>query len=76
MAQMHAQMAGAQTPQMPSLLGNNFMTENNPFGNQQLLCSTAPGLEILYETCRQAYPQQPNPLQVTAFIKYWYDYQL
>nr|CAG4641877.1 EOG090X09WX [Eurycercus lamellatus] len=39
--------------------------------SQHLLSSAAPGLEILYETCRQVYPQQQNPLQVTAFIKYW-----
>ena len=38
---------------------------------QNLLTSAAPGLEFLYDTCRQVYPHQPNPLQVTAYIKYW-----
>lgn len=41
------------------------------FHSQHLLSTAAPGLEILYEACRQVYPDQPNPLQVTAFIKYW-----
>ncbi|XP_067126583.1 suppressor of fused homolog isoform X2 [Centruroides vittatus] len=30
-----------------------------------------PGLEWLYTACRNIYPQQPNPLQVTAVVKYW-----
>lgn len=29
------------------------------------------GLEFLYSACRQLYPDQPNPLQVTAVVKYW-----
>ncbi|XP_042874623.1 suppressor of fused homolog isoform X2 [Penaeus japonicus] len=29
------------------------------------------GLEALYAACRSIYPQQPNPLQVTALVKYW-----
>ncbi|KFM58539.1 Suppressor of fused-like protein, partial [Stegodyphus mimosarum] len=29
------------------------------------------GLETLYTACRQIYPDQPNPLQVTALVKYW-----
>ncbi len=41
------------------------------FHSQHLLSTAARGLEILYEACRQVYPEQPNPLQVTAFIKYW-----
>ena len=40
-------------------------------GQQLVLSSSALGLEILYESCKQVYPLQPNPLQVTAFIKYW-----
>lgn len=51
---------------------SNFMSETSPVEAPQLLLSSgALGLEILYESCRQVYPQQPNPLQVTAFIKYW-----
>ncbi|XP_066904571.1 suppressor of fused homolog isoform X2 [Halyomorpha halys] len=30
-----------------------------------------PGLEALYVACREIYPEQPNPLQVAAVIKYW-----
>lgn len=29
------------------------------------------GLEALYSTCLKLYPNQPNPLQVTAVLKYW-----
>jgi hypothetical protein len=31
-----------------------------------------PGLQSLYESCLKVYPLQPNPLQVTAVLKYWY----
>ncbi|XP_015924709.1 suppressor of fused homolog [Parasteatoda tepidariorum] len=29
------------------------------------------GLDALYTACRQIYPDQPNPLQVTALVKFW-----
>ncbi|XP_072178025.1 suppressor of fused homolog [Diadema setosum] len=29
------------------------------------------GLEAVYAACRRLYPDQPNPLQVTAVVKYW-----
>lgn len=29
------------------------------------------GLETLYAACRHIYSDQPNPLQVTALVKYW-----
>jgi suppressor of fused-like protein len=29
------------------------------------------GLEALYSLCRRIYPDQANPLQVTALVKYW-----
>ncbi|XP_065226714.1 suppressor of fused homolog [Planococcus citri] len=29
------------------------------------------GLQRLYEVCRNVYPNQPNPLQVSAVVKYW-----
>lgn len=32
---------------------------------------TPRGLEAIYSTLRQIYPDQPNPLQVTALVKYW-----
>lgn len=42
-------------------------------GTEQLDAPTAmpAGLETLYEKCRSVYPDQPNPLQVTAVVKYW-----
>lgn len=30
-----------------------------------------PGLTAIYSYLRQIYPDQPNPLQVTALVKYW-----
>ncbi|KAK4016725.1 suppressor of fused homolog isoform X1 [Daphnia magna] len=50
---------------------NNFVPESALDGQQFMPSSSALGLEILYESCKQVYPHQPNPLQVTAFIKYW-----
>ncbi|EDO35289.1 predicted protein [Nematostella vectensis] len=32
---------------------------------------TPPGLEAIYSTLRKLYPDQPNPLQVTALVKCW-----
>lgn len=32
---------------------------------------TPPGLEAIYSACRKLYTDQPNPLQVTALVKYW-----
>lgn len=29
------------------------------------------GLEAVYASCRSLYPDQPNPLQVTAVVKFW-----
>lgn len=31
----------------------------------------APGLDALHSLCRQIYPDQCNPLTVTAVVKYW-----
>ncbi|XP_078479346.1 suppressor of fused homolog [Lampetra planeri] len=30
-----------------------------------------PGLRAVYEECHRRHPEQPNPLQVTAIVKYW-----
>lgn len=30
-----------------------------------------PGLEAIYSACKRSYPDQNNPLQVTALVKYW-----
>ena len=56
-------------------VASNFGSESGAVDGQQLTrmhSSSALGLEILYESCKQVYPLQPNPLQVTAFIKYWW----
>lgn len=29
------------------------------------------GFQAIYSACRKLYPDQPNPLQVTAVVKYW-----
>jgi len=31
----------------------------------------AQGLRLIIQACQRLYPQQPNPLQVTAVVKYW-----
>lgn len=36
-----------------------------------MLPPTPAGLETLYNLCRKMYPDQVNPLQVTALLKYW-----
>ncbi|XP_065156532.1 suppressor of fused homolog [Atheta coriaria] len=36
-----------------------------------ILPPTPAGLEALYTLCRKIYPDQVNPLQVTALLKYW-----
>ncbi|CAG0883225.1 unnamed protein product [Cyprideis torosa] len=33
--------------------------------------TTPPGLSALYNACRNIYRDQPNPLQVTAVVKFW-----
>lgn len=35
---------------------------------------TPRGLQAIYSTLKQIYPDQPNPLQVTALVKYWLVY--
>nr|CAG4634933.1 EOG090X09WX [Alona affinis] len=77
MAQLHVSMASntSSSDVSQNVMGQHLIDDHAAaaaFINSQLsLTSAAPGLEILYEACRQVYPQQENPLQVTAFIKYW-----
>lgn len=71
MAQMQVSVANTCATVNVANPSNNFPTESAVDAPQLFLSSAALGLEILYESCRQVYPQQPNPLQVTAFIKYW-----
>ncbi|KAE8749523.1 hypothetical protein FOCC_FOCC003788 [Frankliniella occidentalis] len=47
---------------------NFFATMSFP---PNILSVTPPGLDSLYSLCRRVYPNQPNPLQVTALVKYW-----
>lgn len=44
-----------------------------PHGPPINILPTPAGLESLYSLCRRIYPDQVNPLQVTALLKYWYD---
>ncbi|XP_069139954.1 suppressor of fused homolog [Argopecten irradians] len=46
-----------------SIYGSNYSQSSVPV--------TPPGLEAIYTECRRLYPDQPNPLQVTALVKYW-----
>lgn len=39
--------------------------------SQSSIPITPPGLEAIYNACRRQYHDQPNPLQVTALVKYW-----
>lgn len=59
------------TAPMNAAASNGLGGRTNESNNPQILTSSAPGLELLYDVCRQVYPGQENPLQVTAFIKYW-----
>ncbi|XP_041368591.1 suppressor of fused homolog [Gigantopelta aegis] len=47
----------------------NFYSSN--YSSQPTVPITPPGLEAIYSACRRLYPNQPNPLQVTALVKYW-----
>ena len=41
-------------------------------GVASLSVTPPPGLQAIYNECSRIYPDQPNPLQVTAVVKYWY----
>ncbi|KAK6639184.1 hypothetical protein RUM43_007454 [Polyplax serrata] len=50
------------------------MAEENPRLKNRVVNTmppTPPGLGALYSLCRRIYPEQVNPLQVTAVVKYW-----
>jgi len=47
------------------------MVESNVSQNAPFHAATPLGLEALYLACRKIYPDQPNPLQVSALVKYW-----
>ncbi|XP_050397682.1 suppressor of fused homolog [Patella vulgata] len=48
----------------------HFYSSSSNF-SQPTMPATPPGLEAIYSACRRLYPSQPNPLQVTALVKYW-----
>lgn len=39
--------------------------------HQKMSASQPPGVTAIYQTLKKIYPDQPNPLQVTALVKYW-----
>jgi len=41
-------------------------------GVASLSVTPPPGLHAIYSECSRIYPDQSNPLQVTAVVKYWY----
>ena len=49
-------------------LTSGYSSNSNTNNNVPI---TPPGLEAIYSACRRLYPDQPNPLQVTALVKYW-----
>nr|XP_002129739.1 suppressor of fused homolog [Ciona intestinalis] len=42
-----------------------------PSNSVNMVPTPPPGLDAIYQACRNVYHDQPNPLQVTAVIKYW-----
>jgi suppressor of fused-like protein len=59
---------------------NEICPKSKMDGEERLQCRnismtafppTPLGLEALYSLCRRIYPDQMNPLQVTALVKYW-----
>lgn len=56
--------------------GNNHPAQQHQHhingGNNTMASTTALGLEALHSLCREVYPEQTNPLTVTAVVKYWY----
>jgi len=59
MAELYQPLAASKQPTHDSYPLNS-MVPNPP-----------PGLDAIYQACRRIYPDQQNPLQVTAVIKYW-----
>ncbi|XP_045475827.1 suppressor of fused homolog [Harmonia axyridis] len=50
---------------------NPVLLHGPPPPPMNILPPTPAGLESLYSLCRKIYPDQVNPLQVTALLKYW-----
>ncbi|XP_064419024.1 suppressor of fused homolog isoform X2 [Latimeria chalumnae] len=55
----------------PSGGGGGSSSGGGGAGAQALASLFPPGLHSIYGECRRLYPDQLNPLQVTAIVKYW-----
>lgn len=52
---------------------NSSSTSSSSSSNQEIVRPIVPdGLGKLIDECLNIYPDQPNPLQVTTILKYWY----
>ena len=49
----------------------NHDSYQNTNYSRQTTSATPLGLEAVYNACKELYPNQPNPLQVTALVKHW-----
>ncbi|CAK8681568.1 unnamed protein product [Clavelina lepadiformis] len=62
-------MAGTFAPQH---LGDKINSKQpHPPSPRDMVPNPPPGYREIYQACRSVYPDQPNPLQVTAVLKYW-----
>ena len=52
--------------------GESMEIRRSSRGIASLSVSPPPGLQAIYAECSRVYPDQRNPLQVTAVVKYWY----
>lgn len=50
---------------------DNSKTPRLSNNSHNMVPNPPPGLSAIYQACRCVYPDQQNPLQVTAVIKYW-----
>ena len=58
-------------PAVVQLAKNNQESKSKNDKNGSVENGIPAGLEALFSACRQIYPDQPNPLQVTALVKFW-----
>lgn len=57
---------------MKPLLGGGALRGVLPPISQRPASQTPPpGIDAIYQACKKVYPDQANPLQVTAVVKYW-----
>ena len=63
-------MAGTYAP-TPGEKLNSSRIPHPPSSLKTMVPNPPPGLGAIYQACRNVYPDQQNPLQVTAVFKYW-----